>query len=947
MDERSSAGSAVDHPIHPDDVNKARKEVTRINRRSGTPPSTASSSSSKSRKKSFKDGEVNEDGIFEVETVLDVRLGGEFKAEKEYLVKWKGYPEEANMWIALKNMSCDYLIAEFEADRRAIRHAKRDGPPPPKAKKKRSIAMTETSAPQKNQMPLSVEDFGQQQEDEQKEDMELSSIVVDAVYYPALGSADYPKASPNFKVFLAPPADRAPSEGSLSHKYQPIFGTPQFTAIADHPRFALFSKEVIPSRPTTDEQLNYYRQTQPVKIVGFFAFENKPLVEMEWEDGFRMFVSFMAAATQYSRIFFAWMDAYDPVAEAPDDERPSTVPTAPIENDQPLNEENTALIVVVENATNHLEEPAVNEADASMYSVHFDDESEPPTSASVPAPSAEPSTAELPPLLGQGDVKREPIDVSVGISEPRCDSPMAEPMKPDVKPDLQLLEASSTASPASPPELVGKVEVTLSSDISQLSVKGEPLSSVMATEDVPSVASLDGPAVMTETSRLRYSDAGLPTTEAAAVNESSALDNLKMALQGGERLEVPKPIVKMGRPPKQAKSAARDRAAKILPRPASSSLDDCQTPLAGTSVRPTIVVQSSRSSSSASFDSSEPVLIKVIGPPIRGTQLYDEKMDELKRYLPMLDKAINKLDKEVPKRTDPLHRIGLLRSVAAHSSVQYETLSKCVEVIRRSRTWFITELGPSVIPLFANTVSLPQPPPIASGRPNQPGNEEFGLQITPQPSSSSVRPPTVPGTPQSSVSSASQTLAQGPPKYTGFRPTTSTASISPGTQIGVGVEGRKPISSAPQTIRQAAAAQFGRVEVTAMRHGRPVNVSLRSSAIPIGQRFVDPRVFGSSSAAVRPRGGGPAVGLTPATPGMRGKFNQRTDLLKKPIERFYDEAIGPLRLANPQIAAEDAKKQIEGLWNNMPSVRRQLYLDAYATDLRAAQRVANDAPRPT
>ena len=128
----------------------------------------------------------------------------------------------------------------------------------------------------------------------------------------------------------------------------------------------------------------------------------------------------------------------------------------------------------------------------------------------------------------------------------------------------------------------------------------------------------------------------------------------------------------------------------------------------------------------------EPVLIGVVGPPIQGTKLYDEKWNELKQYLPMLEQAIDKLTKENPRaftffsvffplfesrsffwwnfffffflllfssifghflclrcseRTDPLNRIGLLRSVAAHNVVQWETLSKCVDVIRRSKTW--------------------------------------------------------------------------------------------------------------------------------------------------------------------------------------------------------------------------------------------------------------------
>ena len=56
---------------------------------------------------------INEEEQYEVEQVLDERNNGCWK-KKQYLVKWKGYPDSDNQWLDAKDMeNAQELIAEF------------------------------------------------------------------------------------------------------------------------------------------------------------------------------------------------------------------------------------------------------------------------------------------------------------------------------------------------------------------------------------------------------------------------------------------------------------------------------------------------------------------------------------------------------------------------------------------------------------------------------------------------------------------------------------------------------------------------------------------------------------------------------------------------------------------------------------------------------------------
>ena len=69
---------------------------------------------------------VGEEEQYEVEQVLDEHNYGRWK-KKQYLVKWKGYPDLDNQWLDAKDMeNAQELIAEFQNSNHKLRsHIKR------------------------------------------------------------------------------------------------------------------------------------------------------------------------------------------------------------------------------------------------------------------------------------------------------------------------------------------------------------------------------------------------------------------------------------------------------------------------------------------------------------------------------------------------------------------------------------------------------------------------------------------------------------------------------------------------------------------------------------------------------------------------------------------------------------------------------------------------------
>ena len=64
---------------------------------------------------------VGEEEQYEVEQILDERNHGRWK-KKQYLVKWKGYPDSDNQWLDAKDMgNAQELIAEFHHSNHELR----------------------------------------------------------------------------------------------------------------------------------------------------------------------------------------------------------------------------------------------------------------------------------------------------------------------------------------------------------------------------------------------------------------------------------------------------------------------------------------------------------------------------------------------------------------------------------------------------------------------------------------------------------------------------------------------------------------------------------------------------------------------------------------------------------------------------------------------------------
>ena len=69
---------------------------------------------------------VDNEEEYEVEEVLDTRQSGRGR-KKQYLIKWKGYPDSDNKWVDYRNVHAPEAIRDFENSRAALKGHIRTG----------------------------------------------------------------------------------------------------------------------------------------------------------------------------------------------------------------------------------------------------------------------------------------------------------------------------------------------------------------------------------------------------------------------------------------------------------------------------------------------------------------------------------------------------------------------------------------------------------------------------------------------------------------------------------------------------------------------------------------------------------------------------------------------------------------------------------------------------
>lgn len=96
----------------------------------------------------IKPGEEEEEEEYVVEKIVDMRIRN---GKRDYLLKWKGYPDTENTWEPELNLDCPDLIADYEERRKEKEEKKKrkqkDADEDAGSKKKKKVAEEEDNKP--------------------------------------------------------------------------------------------------------------------------------------------------------------------------------------------------------------------------------------------------------------------------------------------------------------------------------------------------------------------------------------------------------------------------------------------------------------------------------------------------------------------------------------------------------------------------------------------------------------------------------------------------------------------------------------------------------------------------------------------------------------------------------------------------------------------------------